>query len=69
MYLMRIIKDFGTRELILRGVELTWIFLFNYCYCKIADLVRLKGRFETKKQKDVKHDGRPIMGHPMSLKI
>ena len=57
MYLMRIIKDFGTRELILRGVELTWIFLFNYCYCKIADLVRLKGRFETKKQKDVRHDG------------
>ena len=54
---MRIIKDFGTRELILRGVELTWIFLFNYCYCKIADLVRLKGRFETKKQKDVKRDG------------
>ena len=54
---MRVIKNFGTRELILRGVELTWIFLFNYCYCKIADLVRLKGRFETKKQKDVKRDG------------
>ena len=39
------------------GVELPWIFLFNHCYCKIADLVRRKGRFETKKQKDVRHDG------------
>ena len=39
------------------GVELPWIFLFKHCYCKIADLVRRKGRFETKKQKDVKHDG------------
>ena len=58
MYLMRVIKNFGTRELILMGVELPWIFLFNHCYCKIADLVRRKGRFETKKQKDVRHDGR-----------
>ena len=58
---MRIIENFGTRELILRGVELTWIFLFNYCYCKIGDLVRLKGRFETKKQKDVKRDGSRVL--------
>ena len=57
MYLMRVIKNFGTRELILMGVELPWIFLFKHCYCKIADLVRRKGRFETKKQKDVRHDG------------
>ena len=57
MYIMRVIKIFGTRELILRGVELPWIFLFNHYYCKIADLVRRKGRFETKKQKDVEHDG------------
>ena len=60
MYLMRVIKIFGTRELILMGVELPWIFLFNHCYYKIADLVRRKGRFETKKQKDVRHDGTPI---------
>ena len=58
MYLMRVIKNFGTRELILMGVELPWIFLFKHCYCKIADLVRRKGRFETKKQKDVRHDGK-----------
>ena len=57
MYLMRVIKNFKTRELSLMDVELPWIFLFNHCYCKIADLVRRKGRFETKKQKDVRHDG------------
>ena len=30
MYLMRVIKIFGTRKLILMGVELPWIFLLNH---------------------------------------
>ena len=51
MYLMRVIKKFGTRESILIGVELSWIFLFNHCYYKITDLVCRKGCFETKKNK------------------
>ena len=59
---MRVIKNFGTSELILRGVELHWILLFSHCYCKIADLVRRNGRFEPKKQKNVKHDGNSSLG-------
>ena len=60
---MRVIKNFGTRELILMGVELPWIFLLNYCYGKLTDLVRRKGRIETKKQKDVRHDGMARLGN------
>ena len=61
MYLMRVIKFFGTRELILMGVELPWIFLFIYCYCKIASFGPRKVGFWKKKLKDVIHDGTGLL--------
>ena len=47
--LMRLITIFGTRKWILMIVEMSQIFLFNYCYCKIADFDPRKGRFKRKK--------------------
>ena len=55
--LMRVIIIFGTRKWILMIVEMSQIFLFNYCYCKIADFDPRKGRFKRKKWKDVQPDG------------
>ena len=44
-----------------KPVELSQIFLFNYCYCKIADFDPRKGRFTRKKWKDVQSDGSFIL--------
>ena len=55
--LMRAIIISWTRELILKGVEMSWIFLFNYYYCKNPDSAPRKCRFKGEKQKDVQPDG------------
>ena len=49
--------NFWDQEINLKGGELPWIFLFNYCYCKIVSLEPLKVHISMKKQKDVIYDG------------
>ena len=60
MYLMRVIKNFGTRELILMGVELSWIFFIKSLLLQIYWFGVSEVSFWDKKQKDLRHDGNPI---------
>ena len=54
---MRVIKKSEVREIIIRHVELTLIFLFDYFLCKIVILEPLKVRFFNKYQKLLSDDG------------
>ena len=54
---MRVIKKSEVREIIIRHVELTLIFLFDDFLCEIVILEPLKVRFFDKKQKLLSDDG------------
>ena len=54
---MRVIKKSEVREIIIRHVELTLIFLFDDFLCQIVILDLLKVRFFDNKQKLLSDDG------------